>query len=190
MVQTDDQFMLKDPQGANKFIAYDEPVSTFDTRYGLSALIDYGEIYVEGIDVGIALALQDTYYQLVVWSPGGPAGVDGEANGAVPDVSNDHITIAKSGMYFVRFHISCYSTLKNEYEFEVHKNNGTGAFHSTEAYRTTSVASAIGLVSGGGICDLTAADTIELWVERKDGAGVSKTITIRQATLSVMQIGD
>lgn len=155
----------------------------------LAGLVDYGEIYVEGIDVDIALAAQDTYYQCIVWSPGGPAGVDGEANGAVPDVTNDHITIAKSGIYFVRWHVSCYSTQKNTYEFEVFKNNGVGGFEQTEAYRTTSVASAIGLVSGGGICDLAASDTIELWVERKDGLGVSKTLTIRQATLSVMQIG-
>lgn len=147
----------------------------------------YGEIYVEGVDVGIALAAQDTYYQVTAWSDGA-AGIDGEAAGATPDASNDHITVAKAGRYYVRWHVSAYSAQKTEYEFEVFVNNGNAGFDNTESYRTTSTASAVGAVSGGGICDLAVGDTVELWVERKDGAGNEKTITIRQATLSIMAI--
>ena len=75
------------------------------------------------------------------------------------------------------------------FEIEVFINNGDTGFPTTEAYRTTSVASAVGSISGGGICALTAGDTVELWAERKDGAAVAKTLTFRQATLSIMQIG-
>lgn len=184
MVDTTDLIYMTDPVSAIKNVDFKEAVSTFDDRY----LLEYGEIYVEGIDVGIAMAAQDTYYQAVVWSPGG-AGVDGEAKGATPDVTNDHITVGSSGMYYVRWHVSIYSTQKNEFELEIFINNGDTGFPGTEAYRTTSVASAVGSVAGGGICDLTAGDTVELWAERKDGAAVSKTLTFRQATLSIMQIG-
>ena len=183
MVETTDLIHMMDPSGAPQNVNFDEPVSTFDGRY----LPEYGEIYVEGINVGIAMAAQDTYYPVIVWSPGG-AGMDGEANGATPDVSNDHIVVGESGIYYVRWHVSIYSTQKNEFELEVFINNGFTGFPATEAYRTTSVASAVGSVSGGGICDLTASDTVELWVERKDGVAVEKTLTFRQATLSIMQL--
>ena len=184
MVETTDLIYMTDPVSGIKNVNFKEVVSTFDDRY----LLDYGEIYVEGIDVGIAMAAQDTYYQVIVWSPGG-AGVDGEAKGATPDVSNDHIVVGVSGIYYVRWHVSVYSAAKNEYELEVFINNGDTGFDNTESYRTTSVASAVGSISGGGICDLTAGDTVELWAERKDGAAVEKTLTFRQATLSIMQLG-
>ena len=153
-----------------------------------AAGLQFAEIYVEGIDVGIALAAEDTYYQCIVWSPGGD-GVNGEANGAVPDVSNDHITIAKDGKYLVTWNVSCYSAAKTEYEFEIFVNDGNTGYPNTETYRTTSVASAVGAVSGSGICAFSANDTVELWVERKDGAGVEKTITVRAANITVTQIG-
>jgi hypothetical protein len=152
--------------------------------------IQFGEIYVEGIDFDILLAEQDVYVQCLPWSDG--AGVDGNSNGCTPDVTNDHITVAVDGMYYIRWHVSCYAANKNEYEFEICVNdgpiNGT-AMPNTEAYRTTSVAAAVGAMSGGGICDLAADDTVELWVERKDGGDPDKTLTIRQATISLMQIG-
>ena len=107
----------------------------------------------------------------------------------VPDVTNDHITITDAGMYLVTWNVSCYSAQKNEYEFEIFVNNGAAGFPNTESYRTTSVASAVAAISGSGICDFAAADTVELWVERKDGAGVAKTITIRAANINVTQIG-
>ena len=148
----------------------------------------FGEIYVEGINTDIILAAEDTYYQVNAWSVSG-SGVNGEYNDAIPDVTNDHITITRDGQYFVRWHAACYSAQKNEYEFEIFTNNGATGYPNTENYRTTSVASAVGALSGGGICNLSAGDTVELWVERKDGAGVAKTITIRAVTISVMQLG-
>ena len=162
--------------------------ATGDQVFAGSAGLQFAEIYVEGIDDGIVLAAQDTYYQVTSWSAGG-AGIDGEANGAVPDVANDHITIIDAGMYLVTWNVSCYSTQKNEYEFEIFVNNGVGGFPNTESYRTTSVASAVAAISGSGICDFAAADTVELWVERKDGLAVAKTITIRAANINVTMIG-
>ena len=177
------------------YIGYDSGTTNYskfgtdgDLTFHGTAGLCFGQIYVEGIDVGIGLAAQDTYYQVAAWSPGAPDGVNGESNNSTPDVTNDHIVIDTAGKYYVSWHVSCYSGAKTEYEFEPFTNNGTTGFPQAESYRTTSVASAIGLVSGGGICDLSAGDTLELWVERKDGAAVAKTITIRAATLTAIQV--
>jgi hypothetical protein len=149
----------------------------------------FGEIWIEGIDHAIALAAQDVYYKVDCWSNEPAEAHNGESNGCTPDVTNDDIIILTSGIYDVRWDIAAYSAQKNTYEIEVFKNDGATGFGNTENYRTTSVASAIGAFSGGGKCRFNAGDTVELWVERKDGAGVSKTITIRKAMVSLTLIG-
>jgi len=40
-----------------------------------------------------------------------------------------------------------------------------------------------------GIVDLTAGDTVELWVQRLDGGGVTKTVTIENCVIAIIQIG-
>ena len=154
--------------------------------YPRSGLL-YGEIYVEDVDVAIALAAQDTYYQITAWSEG--PGHDGEFNGVESEAAKDRIPIKYAGRYMVTWTVSSYSANKNEYEFEIWTNDGSTPFHTTEGYRTTSVASAIGNSSGGGICNFAAGDTVELWVKREDGLGVSKTLTIRQARITVVKMG-
>lgn len=187
--------LLADLPKNSKDMVQDIEKFYFDLATRVNWLIDrakgfYGEIYVEGIDFDIALAAEDTYYQVEAWSNGGSDAANGEYRGAAPDITNDHLPISKAGKYFVRWHVAAYSGQKNEYEFEVFKNNGATGFPQTENYRTTSTASAVGACSGGGICDLSVGDTVELWVERKDGAAVSKTITIRAAVLSYIRIGE
>jgi len=151
-----------------------------------NAFKKYGEIYVGGINHGIVLAAQDTYYQVDAWSAG--FGVNGESLDATPDKDNDHIVIGTTGIYLVYWNVACYSVQKNEFEFEVFINNGNTAFPNTEIYRTTSVTSAVASLSGNGLCSLAANDTVELWVERKDGEAISKTVTIRAVTLGVKRI--
>jgi len=186
MVNADDLLMLMDPQGSGKYIRYDEAVSTFDSRYGLR---EYGEIWVHDVDVGITLAAQDTWYQVTAWSNTVTSfsydGHNGEANGVTPDASNDHLTILTTGIYMVHWWVSCYSGATNEFHLQMRRNNNSKGFPNTSGFRTTSTASAVGHVAGGGLCALNANDTIELWVERKDGGAVSKTLTIRAATLAV-----
>jgi len=150
----------------------------------------FGEIWCEGQDFDIVMAAEDTYYQCTVWSNASGDCSNGEYHGATPDITNDHIVIEKDGKYYVRWHVAAYSGNKTEYEFEVFKNNGATGFPQTENYRTTATASAVGAVSGGGICSLNEDDTVELFAERKDGGGVSKTLTIRAAVLSVFRVGE
>jgi hypothetical protein len=145
--------------------------------------LQYAQIYEEDGSSTLALAAQDTFYQIVSFS------VDGENNGATPDHTNDHITISKAGRYLVSSGISVQSATANEYDFHVQKNNGATDFPALSMHLDTNVANKTVATSTSGIVDLAANDTLELWVERLDGGGVSKTITIINATLSVTQIG-
>jgi len=155
--------------------------------YPRSGLL-YGEIYVEGVDIDIVLPAQDVYYQINAWSEG--PGHDGEFNGVESEMVNDRIPIKYAGRYMVTWTASSYSAAKNEYEYEIHVNDGSKDFENTEGYRTTSVASAVGNSSGGGICNFAVGDTVELWVKRLDGGDVSpKTLTIRQARITVVKMG-
>lgn len=147
---------------------------------------EYGEIYVEDIDVDINMPAQNIYYRAEVWSPNS-AGVNGEARGASPDASNDQIVVNATSLYRVRWNISVYSKKKFDFELEIFVNNKTTAFPNTKSYKTTSTVSAIENVSGGGFCNLAANDTVELWVKRK-GGNAAKTLTFRQAAMSIIQI--
>lgn len=150
----------------------------------------HGDMYVEDVDVAIEITLQDTYYRVDAWSTGSE-GVNGASDGTTPDVANDQIIIVTGGEYLTQWTVSCYSAAKSEYEFEIFTNGGTTAYPETESYRTTSVADAVGLVSGVGICRFYTGDKVELWVKRKDGGSPpAKTITIRAATITIVKLGD
>jgi hypothetical protein len=56
-------------------------------------------------------------------------------------------------------------------------------------HRNAGTVNSVGNVATTSIIDLAANDTVELWVERVDGGAPSRTITIRQLSLSIMQIG-
>ncbi len=146
---------------------------------GLSSAQIYEEDGVSTLD----LALQDTFYQVEAFS------VNGESINCTPDFNESHITILQSGKYLVLCSAAISSAQKNEYDFHIQKNNGTTDFESISMHRTTSVANAVGQMSAAGILDLTATDTVELWVKRLDGGAVSKTITIETCSITVVNIG-
>lgn len=189
MVQTDDLLRLLDPQGSGKFVAYEEAVSTFDARYGLRA---YGEIWVHDVDVGIVMANQDTWYQVTAWSNTATSfgfdGHNGESDGTTPDASNDHITLLTTGIYMIQWSISCYSSAANQFHLQMRRNNGAKGFPNTSGFHNTVDTDVIEHVGGHGMCDLNINDTIELWAERTDGGGTSKTLSITQATLSLFRL--
>jgi len=153
------------------------------TFVGSGSGLHFAEIYYMGSGFGTDLAAQDTYYQVLGFA------TDGQYNGATPDHTNDHITIGVTGKYFIQFSISCRSALANIYQFQVKKNNGATAIANIMFHRTTTNANRVATGACSGIASLTAGDTIELWVQRKDGGAVSKTITTEHVVLNLFQIG-
>ena len=146
--------------------------------------LQFGEIYYHGAGFATTCTDSGTFYQVLGFD------TDGEANGATPDHSNDHITVAKAGRYLISFSVSCRSGQSDEYEFMVCYNdgpiNGT-ACQNIMSHRDTSVAGALGVVACTGICDLPASATIELWVNNVDTGG--RDIDIEHVTLNITQIG-
>ena len=147
--------------------------------------LQFAQIYDEDGTGTVALAAQDTFYQLEVFT------VDGESNGATPAFGEDHITIDKAGKYYVYIGIGFSQTtaVSIEYDFHVHINNGDTDFPCISAHRNSGGASAVGNCSAAGVIDLDNGDTVEIWVERLDGAAVSRTITIQAVQLTLMQVG-
>lgn len=144
----------------------------------------FAQIYEEAGTGTVVLAAQDTWYQVLAFT------ANGESNGAVPDHTEDHITVSKDGIHYGYISISWSQTtaVSIEYDFHVKINNGATDFPCISAHRNSGGASAVGNCSDGGPIDLTANDTVELWVQRLDGGATSRTITIIAATLYVEQI--
>jgi len=158
--------------------------STGDVNFVGGAGLQFGQIYEEDGVSTLTLAAQDIFYQVISFT------ANGESNGTTPDHTNDHITVSKSGKYLVFLDVSFsqIGAVSIEYDFHVQKNNGATDFSSVSAHRDTSGNSVVGATNGTGIIDLTAGDTVEVWVERLSGGAVSKTITIPQISLVLTQI--
>jgi hypothetical protein len=130
--------------------------------------VPFADMYVNGNAVETTIAGAGTYVQITVFT------TNGEALDAVPDHTNDHITITKAGRYFVSWWVSVESIgagAADHVSFEVRKNNGTVAFANTEGRRKLAGGGGdTGSISGGGYIDLAATDTVELWGTNEDNA--------------------
>ena len=166
-------------------VPYESKIKTRLTFENEGSGLQFAQIYEEDGTGTRALAAQDTQYQVVSFS------ANGESNGAVPDHTNDHITVAKAGKYLALISISFSQTtaVSIEYDFHVKINNGATDIPCISAHRNSGGASAVGSASASGIVDLAANDTVELWVERLDGGAVSRTITFQALQLNLVQIG-
>ena len=105
-----------------------------------SSGLQFAQIYDEDGASTLALAAQDTFYQMTAFS------VDGQSNGATPDHTNDHITVTKAGKYLATINISFSQTtaVSIEYDFHIKTNNGTVDFPCVSAHRDTAGSSVVG----------------------------------------------
>lgn len=113
---------------------------------------------------------------------------NGPSRGAIPDHTEDHITISKAGDYWVGFHTSSRSAQANNYEFVVFLNNGVDDT-TIHVHRTTSTAGRLGAAAAFCQISLAKDDTVEVWVVRNDGGAVARTITFEHIGLSIHKIG-
>ena len=108
--------------------------------------------------------------------------------GAIPDHTEDHVTVSKDGDYWVGFHSSTRSAQANNYEFVIYINNGVTET-VIHAHRTTSTAGRLGSAAAFDIITLSKGDTVELWVVRLDGGAVARTITFEHVGLELHRLG-
>jgi hypothetical protein len=181
---------------ASNFLSYDTAVlgyrNTVDNQFYPVALtpvfaqdsVSFAEIYTHENATPTVLALQDTDYQVVVFN------VNGLSNNMTPDHTNDHITVVRKGKYLCNISFSFNSSTADNYIFHVSKNDNAAEFENLHAERTTGIASSFGSASVSGVVDLAVDDTIEFWVQRTTGGGASKSLIVKNATLTLTQLVD
>ncbi|NIR16640.1 MAG: hypothetical protein GWN86_23045 [Desulfobacterales bacterium] len=148
---------------------------------GSASAPHYGEIWVSGNSTPTSI------FSLSVWQPILEFTQNGQSNGATPDHTNDYITIARDGVYFVTVSASFTGGASCTYEAEVFKNAGVTPFQNIHAEGKLNASSDISSMSLSGIASLSASDTVEVWIRQIAGSLTSPTF--KHVTLSVSEVG-
>lgn len=126
----------------------------------------------------VAIISSGVYIQFVGFN------ANGQSNGTTPDHTNDHITVPTAGKYLVTVDVNA-SVISGSGRpiFMVHTNNGTTQ-HSDTYIRLPNA----GTDNNGSmtfVLDLTANDTVELWVQNDTDTG---DFLVERARMTVIQI--
>jgi len=142
----------------------------------------YGAIYNYTLGGAGAQTLTDasTWYQISAFS------ANGVSSGVTPDHTNDHITIATTGVYQVSFNISFSGTLSETFEVSAWKNDGATQMLDVAVVRKLGTGGDVGSAAAGSIVSLAATNTVELWAQCTSGA--AKDINPHAVSLSVHRI--
>jgi len=114
---------------------------------------------------------------------------NGDANNAVPDHTNDHITINRAGKYLCTF----VSTVENsagaahKIDVSVWKNNGATRFDTTHIHHDLGAGSDVVSIATSAILDLAVNDTIEVWA--LTDRAVDSDVIFEDVVLTLVQIG-
>jgi hypothetical protein len=142
----------------------------------------YGGLSVNGNATNLALAAQDTWYQYTYFDTNDPS------LGMTPDHTNDHITIGTTGVYLVVGSASFSGSATTTFEGQIFINNGATGFPNAHFERKLGAGGDIGATALDGILNLTAGDTVEFWVQRTDGAAVTKNFVGKDITISLVRL--
>ena len=110
---------------------------------------------------------------------------NGTADDAVPDHTNDHITVGSTGAYLITAQVSLSGGNNDVISAAIFKNNGATQI-GPRFTRTLNSAGAVGVANLMAVEVLTAADTIELWVQNETD---NDDVTIQDAALSIAAVG-
>lgn len=140
----------------------------------------YGEIYVRDNATSDSVATA-TNTQVSRFS------TNGQYNATTPDHTNNHITIQREGTYLVTISLAFLGDASVDWTATVYTNNGATEYPNVHMNRKLGAGGDIGSASLSGLCYFYEDDTVELWV--RHGAGINKSITIQDCTLSLVKIG-
>jgi hypothetical protein len=105
-----------------------------------------------------------------------------------PDHTNDHITIGKTGTYKIAVSatVNSIAGAASRFQMTVHKNNGVTAVSPLHVDRNIGGgAAASGSVSMNGTANLTAGDTIEVWIENETN---TQNYVVENISLTVIRL--
>jgi hypothetical protein len=160
----------------------DGVTSNIQTQLNAKTPKGYGGLSVNGNTTNTALAAQDTWYQYTYFDTNDPS------SGMTPDHTNDHITIGTTGVYLVVGSASFSGSATTTFEAQIFINNGATGFPNAHFERKLGAGGDIGAAALDGIINLTSGDTVELWIQRTDGGGVSKNFLGRDITISLVRL--
>jgi hypothetical protein len=109
---------------------------------------------------------------------------EGAAVGVTPSATEDHITIADTGVYIIDTHLAFSGGTTDSYSFAFYKNNGATKL-GPRVTRKMGAGGDVGAISMKTIIALTAADTVELWVQNEDD---TTALTLQDGSFSVISI--
>ncbi|MCH7908867.1 MAG: hypothetical protein IIB38_04535 [Candidatus Hydrogenedentes bacterium] len=115
---------------------------------------------------------------------------NGEALGATPDHTNDHITIDQTGKYLVTVSMSCSSDAGSSFllGYACYKNNGATLLNALHGHRDLAGGGGdTGSMSMSAIIAFTATDTLEVWVWNETN---TVDIIMDDIMMSVVRVGD
>lgn len=147
------------------------------------APLQFGGISVEANATPTTITTAGTKVQITIFD------TNEAANGAVPDHTNDHITVSKNGTYMVMCSITAESVagLGAKFHFEAYKNNG--ATHLSGVHTSRQLAGGggdTGAIPMSGPVVLAAGDTVEAWVTNVTN---TQNIVIEDINLAIFMIG-
>jgi len=114
---------------------------------------------------------------------------EGVSNGNITPrgiTAGNDILVGEPGIYYISFSVCGIGSSPNDvFDFFVYTNNGATQHGNVHAHSKFLGAGALDNVSGAGLVNLSANDTVELWVANRSGTG---NITIEDSSLVVMQV--
>jgi len=151
-----------------------------DIRYfGVES--DFAEVSIDDNTVATTINTVNEWEQVTTFT------TDGLAQGAVPDYTNSHITANKTAAYDVSAFFSFSGSNNAKYEVALYKNDGASRLNTIIGRRQMNSTGDVGMGPIGGKVDLTAGDTVELWVRNITG---DQDTTFEFCVMGITEIGN
>jgi len=151
-----------------------------DIRYfGVES--DFAEVSIDDNTVATTINTVNVWEQVTTFT------TDGLAQGAIPDYTNGHITANKTAAYDVSAFFSFSGSNNAKYEVALYKNNGAARLNTIIGRRQMNSTGDVGMGPIGGKVDLTAGDTVELWVRNITG---DQDTTFEFCVMGITEIGN
>lgn len=126
----------------------------------------YAELWSINNSTDITFNSGSGYVQITVFDN------EGNSKGLVPDTGESHISVPRSGYYFVAVSISISNQAGAAHAMDVDlkKNNGASDYDNVHASRYLGAGTDVGSVSMSGIIYSKKGDTLEIWANTDRGS--------------------
>ena len=113
---------------------------------------------------------------------------NGPYEGVLPDHTNDHLTVSRTGIYFVNVTLTVFNSsgAAHVLSLDLYKNNGATVYATAHADHTLGTGTEVNSIGLSGFIAASADDTIELWADTNSGS--DRNVTFADVSLSVFEV--